>query len=175
MVTISEVSYRKSIIENSDNEMDVDMELNLDDESTVVVKSTKAARPLKSPKAARKTMPKIVVTKKTVPKKKDGVKKDAMKTKAKPKPKAVESSSKCMNTAEMVFQALASLKSRKGITMQSIRNYILKNFGVQGKQRNNLIKEALKELFQTGEVGNLEPSQDGDLKFNNRFWFAPQN
>lgn len=169
MVTISEVSYRKSIIENSDSEMDVNMELDLDGESMVVVKSPKAAMVGKLVKPAKRPM----AGSKTNPKKKDGVKKDAMKAKAKPKANAVQTPTKGMDTAEMVAEALASLKSHKGITLASIRNYLYKKYDAHGKRRDNLIKDTLKELFATGELGNLEPSQDGDLKFNNRFWYTP--
>lgn len=197
MVTISEVSYRKSIYENSDSEMDVDMELKLDEENMVVVKSPmvtqggKAARPLRSPKAVRKTVarksvaPVIKVSKaikggKVVKPPKNSpktVKKTvvAMKIKATPNAKADESKSKHTSTAEMVTEALVSLKSRKGITMASIRNYIQQHYGVQSKRRDNSMKDVLKELFQNGELGNLEPSKDGALKFNNRFWFTPEN
>lgn len=182
-----EVSYRKSVIENSDSEMEVDMELKLNDEN-MVVKSPKAAEAAKkrnaplvgkvakahrSPKAARKLTSKTEV-KKTVSKKKDGVKEDTMKTKAKPKAKAVESKSKGKTTAEMVFEALGSLKSRKGITMASIRNYLSKNFGIEGTKRDTFIKNALRASFADKELGNLEPSDDGELKFNKRFWFTPK-
>lgn len=86
------------------------------------------------------------------------------KPKAKPKPH-----SNNPPVAEMVQNALDSLKSRQGCSLIAIRKYITENYdGEMTKQRQNLIKKFMSEEFEAGRI-KMTNDDETTINFKKRF------
>lgn len=72
-------------------------------------------------------------------------------------------------TSALVTNAFTNLKTRKGITLAAIRNFVAKSYGIQmTKARQTLIRKELAKAFDEGRI-KMTNDDKGVIDFTKRF------
>lgn len=163
----------------SNNETPMDIDIMSENMSKVVLKtkedSAAAETTMKKRRISKRVPAKKVDVEKVAVKKADGKKVDGKKVPSKGKENIKPSIEKIRNqsTSEMVSDALQKIKNRKGFTLASIRNYILKKYSTKlNKLRQNNMKRFMHDEFEAGRLTMV--GFDGDkLNLSKRFAYKP--
>lgn len=71
--------------------------------------------------------------------------------------------------SEMVSEAFANMKNRKGHTLAAVKKYIAQNFDCElNKSSQNNIRNFISKEFSAGRI-KMVNSEDNEIKFNRRF------